>query len=215
MLEIASAAAGFGLRLGLPGRGLRPITPPPDRRRTTRNRLKSPELDEGIQENPSPFSGLVWLGFGLEEFGPRRSTDGRRPVAPRAPFHPNGQSLSPGTERRPVALDCRRKVLKVEFAPGNGMASDASDPQYPAPGGSGPDRETDPAAAGGDRVRVLDLERLAHQVVDEVELGALQHFERDRVDDAPSPRRGWRRSRPRRGSCRCRRRTGSPSSRRP
>ena len=47
---------------------------------TARNRLKSPELDEGIQENPSPFSGLVWLGFGLEEFGPRRSTDGRRPV---------------------------------------------------------------------------------------------------------------------------------------
>src|SRR5271166_1770654 len=38
-----------------------------------RNPLKSPESDEGIQENPSPFSwaGLVWLWFGLEEFGLR------------------------------------------------------------------------------------------------------------------------------------------------
>jgi|SRR5271166_1610834 len=36
-----------------------------------RNPLKSPESDEGIQENPSPlsWSGLVWLWFGLEEFG--------------------------------------------------------------------------------------------------------------------------------------------------
>ena len=35
------------------------------------NPLKSPESDEGIQENPSLFSWscLVWLGFGLEEFG--------------------------------------------------------------------------------------------------------------------------------------------------
>ncbi len=33
-----------------------------------RNPLKSPESDEGIQENPSPFPWflLVWLGFGLE-----------------------------------------------------------------------------------------------------------------------------------------------------
>jgi len=48
------------------------------------NPLKSPESDEGIQENPSPFSwcGLVWLGFGLEEFGLRRSARGPRPVAP-------------------------------------------------------------------------------------------------------------------------------------
>jgi len=38
-----------------------------------RNPLKSPESDEGIQENPSPFSwsGLVWIWFGLEEFGRR------------------------------------------------------------------------------------------------------------------------------------------------
>ena len=44
----------------------------------TRNPLKSPESDEGIQENPSPFSwsGLVWIWFGLEEFGLRRSADG-------------------------------------------------------------------------------------------------------------------------------------------
>jgi hypothetical protein len=37
-------------------------------------------------------------------------------------------------------------------------------------------------ATGGDRIRILDPERLAHQVVDEIELGAFEHFERDRVD---------------------------------
>ena len=33
------------------------------------NLLKSPESDEGIQDDPSPFSwsGLVWIWFGLEE----------------------------------------------------------------------------------------------------------------------------------------------------
>src|SRR5271166_4285755 len=38
------------------------------------NPLKSPKSDEGIQENPSLFSWscLVWLGFGLEEFGLNR-----------------------------------------------------------------------------------------------------------------------------------------------
>src|SRR5208337_1792665 len=48
-----------------------------------RNPLKSPESDEEIQENPSPFPwfGLVWLGpalVWLEGFG--------RPVAPVAPL---------------------------------------------------------------------------------------------------------------------------------
>src|SRR5271157_6109093 len=52
-----------------------------------RNPLKSPESDEGIQENPSPFSwsGLVWIWFGLEKFGLRRSAEraGRsRPARP-------------------------------------------------------------------------------------------------------------------------------------
>src|SRR5271157_1378791 len=42
-----------------------------------RNPLKSPESDEEIQENPSPFfwSGLVWICFGLEKFGLRRTAD--------------------------------------------------------------------------------------------------------------------------------------------
>jgi len=33
------------------------------------NLLKGPESDEGIQDDPSPFSwsGLVWIWFGLEE----------------------------------------------------------------------------------------------------------------------------------------------------
>src|SRR3984957_18763127 len=38
------------------------------------------------------------------------------------------------------------------------------------------------AAAGGDRIRVLDSERLAHQIVDEIEFGAFQHFKRNRID---------------------------------
>ena len=48
-----------------------------------RNPLKSPESDEGIQENPSPFSwsGLDWLWSGLEEFGPRRDGVGRSLLA--------------------------------------------------------------------------------------------------------------------------------------
>jgi hypothetical protein len=48
-----------------------------------RNPLKSPESDEGIQENPSPFSwsGLDWLWFGLEEFGPGRYGVGRSLLA--------------------------------------------------------------------------------------------------------------------------------------
>jgi hypothetical protein len=43
--------------------------------------LKSPESEEGIQENPSPFPWffLVWLGFGLEGFGPRRALRSRSP----------------------------------------------------------------------------------------------------------------------------------------
>src|SRR5208337_1328350 len=41
---------------------------------SARNSLKRPESDEGIQDNPNPFSwsGLVWIWFGFEEFGLRR-----------------------------------------------------------------------------------------------------------------------------------------------
>ena len=61
-----------------------------------RNPLKSPESDEGIQENPSPFSwsGSNWLWFGLEEFGPRRCGVGRS--APGAPLDASGRSPSRG-----------------------------------------------------------------------------------------------------------------------
>ena len=50
---------------------------------TACNLLKSPESDEGIQDNPSPFSwaGLVGIWFGLEEFGLEAFRRGRRPVA--------------------------------------------------------------------------------------------------------------------------------------
>ena len=63
---------------------------------TPRNPLKSPELDEGIQENPSPFSlsGLDWLWFGLEEFGPRRCGVGPLLLAR---LSVSGRSPSPGT----------------------------------------------------------------------------------------------------------------------
>src|SRR5208283_4990678 len=50
---------------------------------TDRKSLKSPESDEGIQDNPSrlSWSGLAQTWFGLEEFGLRRSVKLRRPVA--------------------------------------------------------------------------------------------------------------------------------------
>src|SRR5208337_1654755 len=49
---------------------------------TAGNPLKSPESDEEIQENPSLFSwsGLVWLWFGLEEFGLGRRRRVARPA---------------------------------------------------------------------------------------------------------------------------------------
>src|SRR5271166_1381791 len=48
---------------------------------TARNPLKSPESDEGIRHNPSPFSwfGLVRVWFGLEKFGLRPFRRPRRP----------------------------------------------------------------------------------------------------------------------------------------
>src|SRR5437763_6717628 len=43
------------------------------------------------------------------------------------------------------------------------------------------------AAAGGGGVRVLDLERGAHQILDEVDLGAVQEIERHVIDDDLNP----------------------------
>src|SRR5205823_9619601 len=45
------------------------------------------------------------------------------------------------------------------------------------------DRERIAAAAGRSRVRVLDLERGAHQILDKIYLGAVQEVERDVVDN--------------------------------
>src|SRR6185312_969588 len=45
------------------------------------------------------------------------------------------------------------------------------------------DREAGAAAAGGDGVRVPDLEALADQVVDIIDLGAAHEFEAERVDE--------------------------------
>ena len=100
-----------------------------------RNPLKSPESDEGIQENPSPFpwSGLDLLWFGLEEFGPRRCGVGRSLPA-RLSMRVNearrrGRSeIGPGSySRREMAP---QRIEKVEFAPGNGMAPRRWTPQY-------------------------------------------------------------------------------------
>src|SRR5688572_18174060 len=49
------------------------------------------------------------------------------------------------------------------------------------------EREARPAAARGGGVGVVDLERLADQVVDEIDLGAAEVFERDGVDQHPRP----------------------------
>src|ERR1700677_703105 len=43
-------------------------------------------------------------------------------------------------------------------------------------------RKAHPAAARGHRIRIVYPERLAHQIVDEIEFGSLQHFERDGID---------------------------------
>src|SRR5271166_3738031 len=82
---------------------------------TACNPLKSLESDEGIQENPSPFSwsGLVWIWVGLEKFGLRRSARGRRPLAPGARL--------PIQMAQPVARDGRSPG---DRKPGNGAASD-------------------------------------------------------------------------------------------
>src|SRR4051812_1252855 len=49
--------------------------------------------------------------------------------------------------------------------------------------GSASDREARPAPAGRDRVRVLDLERLADEVVDEIDHRAVHVLQRDLVDE--------------------------------
>src|ERR1700722_3641108 len=77
-----------------------------------------------------------------------------------------------------------RRVLR--FIPGSPRPP-GSDPRVSRDDGStgaqlALNRKAHPAAAGGDRIRVLHPERLAHQVVDEIKLGALEHFERDRID---------------------------------
>ena len=58
------------------------------------------------------------------------------------------------------------------------------------------DRVADPAAAGGDGIRVLDPERLPHQVVYEVELRALENFERHGIDQHGARARVTARSSP-------------------
>ena len=70
---------------------------------TARKLLKRPESDEGIQDNPSPFSwsGLVWLGLGLKEFGLGRFARWRRPLAPGAPLKAPRQRTGVETARAP------------------------------------------------------------------------------------------------------------------
>ena len=46
-------------------------------------------------------------------------------------------------------------------------------------------REAGAAAARGGHVRIVQLELGADQIVDEIELGAVQEAERDRIDDHP------------------------------
>jgi hypothetical protein len=100
-----------------------------------RNPLKSPESDEGIQGNPSPFpwSGLDLLWFGLEEFGLRRCGVGRSLPA-RLSTRVN-EARRRGRSEIGLGSYSRREMApqrleKVGFAPGNDMAPPALDPQY-------------------------------------------------------------------------------------
>ena len=88
-----------------------------------RNPLKSPELDEGIQENPSPFSwsGLVWLGG----IWPKPTVSAGRAL------DPNGRSLSPHTERPAAGSDCepqnlRRRAVRGTRRPAASLEDEAS-----------------------------------------------------------------------------------------
>src|SRR5271165_1194495 len=80
---------------------------------TARNPLKSPESDERIQENPSPFSwsGLVWIWFGLEQFGLRRSQTAW-PVAPASPFANGAPGAGVAKATAPGGLQNRPELSK-------------------------------------------------------------------------------------------------------
>src|SRR5271165_6309437 len=80
---------------------------------TARNPLKSPESDERIQENPSPFSwsGLVWIWFGLEQFGLRRSQTAW-PVAPASPSANGAPGAGVAKATAPGGLQNRPELSK-------------------------------------------------------------------------------------------------------
>ncbi len=99
-----------------------------------------------------------------------------------------------GSEKPPQALEMVRNRL------GNGKAARSASRGGGEPGPFPewtlrPPRSL-PCSRGRRRRSGLDLERLAHQVVDEVDLGALHHFNRHRVDRHRRPVPGRRRSRP-------------------
>jgi hypothetical protein len=93
---------------------------------TACNPLKSRESDEGIQENPSPFSwsGMDWLGFGFGGIWPEALR--RRPFAAGAARRVD-EARRPGrSEIHRTSYVCRQmapqRLEKIVFAPGNGMA---------------------------------------------------------------------------------------------
>jgi len=114
---------------------------------TARNPLKSPDSDEGIQENPSPFSwsSLGWLWFGLEEFGPRRYGDGRS-LLPRLSIRRGRSEIRLGSYDGMMEWKWCRKRLKRfnsrrEMAPGRECARSGSISPLPHPAAPRPPRQ--------------------------------------------------------------------------
>jgi len=100
---------------------------------TAPNPLKSPESDEGIQDNPSPFpwSGLVWICVGLEEFGLMHSADvvGRSRASPsEAVGVHQGQRPERRRRRRGMPLSSRTWQCCVNRASRRGHGDLRQDP---------------------------------------------------------------------------------------
>src|ERR1044071_791594 len=82
-----------------------------------------------------------------------------------------------------TALHPPRSFLRAAVNGGSGTGNSGKQLAALAHGCLSGDRKRIAAAAGRGGVRVADLERGAHQILDEVHLGAVQEIERYIVDD--------------------------------
>src|SRR5271166_1040283 len=134
---------------------------------TARNLLKSPESDEGIQENPSSFSwsDLVWFWFGLEEFGMRRSEDVVGQSRPAS--DPNGQSLSPVTHKEAPESLMEPSSSPAASSRKRGSAQPRIPRQLSEPSCAPPPRM--PACAGATTLGVTSGLEMAPQGIEKIE----------------------------------------------